>query len=497
MSMQYICPEGHIRCVVDLGECPVCHAKMILESQVDWIDQLLADEKRWIIDRVASFPEVISSEYLRLHQLMQDKKIYGAYYKIKDLIEAVLKFYILSICAWSSVKRNKVFNNSVLPLITTPNLSLGSWLAFGSRIASFYRSSDEHAPDILIEGLEKVIRFYQRHNFVNWRNEKIAHGALALSDTEEFKSDVEQKLTELIDLFSEIGDSLEKIRMESDGREDDGPVTIVLLPQMTKFTAEPFISKIGNEIFFFDNQKNEKCTKLQCYKIGSTETRLIPFFSELRKILIAKKIDQEEPINEKYRSLEEERALDSVGIGTEFVEPEFITDWLRKQIATYPKGVFSLEMSRGMGKSMFTERISSLQKNPICILPELEVRTYHVTRSQLLGKADFETAIETQWVTDYHNNIWIGAPRFKDFEHQTENASESFVLFLKECLNYIRKKHDKSKILMVIDGLDEINDARIWDYLPSEKQLPDSVYVLFTFRDIEKDPLNYYTISIF
>lgn len=489
MSAQFICPDGHIRCVVDLGECPVCHKKMVIEAQSDWIDQLLSNDQIWIIDRVVAFPEVISSEYLRLHQLMQEKKIYGAYYKIKDIIEAILKFYILTICAWSNETKNKVFNKSVLPLITTPNLSLGSWLALGSRITSYYRSSDEHAPEILIDGLEKVVRFYQRHNFVNWRNEKIAHGALALSDTIEFKSDVEQKLSEFVDLFSEIGGTLESIRLDNI-HNDDGPVTILLLPQMTKFTAEPFICRIGKEIYFFDNQKNEKCTKLQCYKTGATEARLIPFFSELRKLLVEKKIDQAEPINEKYRSLEEERALDLVGIDTEFIEPEFITDWLREQIVSLPKGVFSLEMSRGMGKSMYTERISSLQKNPVIILPELEVRTYHVTRSQLLGKADFETAIETQWVTDYHNNIWVGAPRFKDFANQTDNARESFVMLLKECLKYINKKHDKSKILMVLDGLDEINDTRIWDYLPSEKQLPNNIYLLLTFRDTEKDVLS-------
>ena len=43
---------------------------------------------------------------------------------------------------------------------------------------------------------------------------------------------------------------------------------------------------------------------------------------------------------------------------------------------------------------------------------------------------------------------------------------------------------------MVIDGLDEINDIRIWDYLPSKDHLPDNIYLLLTFRDVEKDSLS-------
>lgn len=501
MKARYICPDGHISCDIDLGFCPVCQKKMVLDStadknpqEKDWMDEIIDDNDLWYEPAFTVFPSFFINEYRQIKEFLENKKAHAALFKIKDIIETVLKFYILAVCAWAKQNHFKKFEKQLLPHITTPNLSLGSWLALGNQMVSYFQKRrEEKVPDVLFDGLLKVISFYRTHNFINWRNEKIAHGALINDDSEDFQIDVKRKITEIKQLFDILSSSLSSMELtitqvssvnETDANmESDNPVLLLTcLSNKISFILNPFMSVDNQDIFFFDNQKSEKHSQLQCYVSGKRKTRNIPYFSELSRLLQESPIDREESINSDYRSLAQDTALDSIGIDSDFVEPLYLTAWLQEAILQNPKGIIALGMERGMGKSIYTERINSLRKNPVVISNDVDVRTYHITRSQIMGKSDFERTIETQWITDYQGNIWIDSPRIRDFYAAQKKISTAFADYLNQCLRYSQKRRGKSKILMVIDGLDEINDQTIWDYFPDRDDLADGVYILLTYR---------------
>ena len=497
-KVQYICPDGHITCDINLGECPVCHKTMISDETNDWMMQVVRDQSLWDKTALTEYPCVVSYEYWRLRNLLEQKQPYGANYMVKDLMETLLKFYILIACAWSKENDVKSFTKQVLPQITTPNMSLGSWMALGREIIRFYTNFDaETLPSAIFSGLKTVIKHYDTQNYVHWRNEKIAHGALSYADDEQFQSDIYNKIQSFKELFIKIGSSITSITLHQEDSilkgyrtarnlQSNEPIT-VLIEGQERFTLMPFITVIDGGVYFFDNQKNKKYTQLQCYPSGMRLNKQIPYFSELSRLL-RKGINLIDSIEDEYWSAEDDKALNLIGIDTEFTKPEYITEWFQKCVDENEKGVFSLEMPRGMGKSTFSERVNCLRDNPLEIAPDLDVRTYHMTRTQIMGASDFETAIETLWMMSYDGNVRVKAPRIRDFEKDCDqHRAHMLVSFMEDYLNYTRKRRNKRRIALFIDGLDEISDEKIWEYIPCPEILPKGVYIFLSYRTLNNE----------
>ena len=476
-KIKYICPDNHISCDINLGECPVCHKKMILETSKDWMEILVERKELWHKKAMEEFPAVISYEYWKFREQIAQKHPYGAVFMIKDLMETVLKYYVLVSYAWGRNTNISEFAKEVLPLITTPNLSLGSWMELGRKIIAFSNTNDSFSlPTELSTCLNCIVKFYNKNNFVNWRNENIGHGALSDIDSLTFQQDIEKKTEQFFELFCIMESSVSRVALSSETRilrgyknarnlENESDLYILFLEKGEKDSVDPFISIIDGGVFFFDNQKKEKWSQLQCYPSGIRLTRSIELFSELSKTLKAKHIDPNLVINDEYRSIEEDRTLNLMGFTSEYTEPGYLLEWFQDNVNKYSKGIFALEMSRGMGKSTFAERVNLLRDKPLIIAEHLDVRTYHVSRSQMMGCSDFETTIETQWMTDYYGKVRVAAPRIIDFEKETHSAGEMFSAFLSDYLSYTRKKRNKSSIAIFLDGLDEITDERIWEYI--------------------------------
>ena len=507
-SSKYICPDRHITCDINLGECPVCHKKMILDMPRDWMDNLIDGSDLWSEKVMTDFPAIISYEYWRFREQIIKKRPYGAVFMIKDLMETVLKFFVLSAFAWAKAEDVPDCNTSILPLITSPNLSLGNWMELGRRILLFSRTNNSFSlPQELYSSLEHIVKFYNTNNFVNWRNEIIGHGALSDIDDLAFQQDIEKKVKQFYLLFGKIESATSMIALSSEKRllkgylnarnlEDEQHLFIRFEDSKKTIDIDPFIVIIEGGLFFFDNQKSRKYSQLQCYPTGERLTRSIAYFNELSRALKENRINPDHTINEEYRSIEEDTALNLIGITSEYTEPNYITEWFKDKVSTYSKGIFALEMSRGMGKSTFAERVNSLRNNPIIISDDLDVRTYHISRAQLMGTADFETAIETQWMADYNGRIRVAAPRVKDFERNTRTKQEMFSAFLSDYLSYTKKTRNKNRIAVFIDGLDEITDDHIWDYFPNENELEDGIFVFLAFRLNEKsNPLSMNIVS--
>ena len=214
------------------------------------------------------------------------------------------------------------------------------------------------------------------------------------------------------------------------------------------------------------------------------------YFEKLRRVLEQSDIDLSSEPDDIDLDEAESRELDLLQMSHNFVRPEHLIKWVKECINKHKNGVFLLQMERGMGKSVFTEKLDRLYKDPLKIDEDLDVRTYHFSRTQTAGIDDVYSKIEWQWSKEFGSSeVWQRIPHISDLTHSNPNMSlaEAFCAFLKSVRNHTEKKRHAKRILMVLDGLDEIVDGKTWELFPSSDMLPEGVYILLTSRNLEEE----------
>ena len=82
--------------------CPYCMGKLKAdEISNDWMSDIFNDDNLWYVDGFLRLPSIIAHEYWRLRDMFREKQPYGVYFQIRDLAETILKFEVLSVCAWT------------------------------------------------------------------------------------------------------------------------------------------------------------------------------------------------------------------------------------------------------------------------------------------------------------------------------------------------------------------------------------------------------------
>lgn len=474
--------------------------KSELRSEQHWLIAVSKDSANWYASAFYSFPSVISHEYHRIWELCQAKESYGVLLQIKDLLESLLKYQVLSVCAYAKEKQLKDFETDIAVHLTSESLSLGAWMELGRLIVKYFKNAEVSLPDPMKNALETTTKFYNKNNYVFWRNETIGHGALGFTEDVKFQDDITAKLKELVSLFSQIEKNLSTQKLYIGDTELTGYTkardleveegTIFIHCGETTFCADPYIVFRDGCVFFFDNQKRKVISQMQCYPNGHRRNEYCEYFQGLRRLLDEKGIDKNTGIDSEYMTRMEEQYIQRLSLADHFVEPEYITAWLRQCLSEKDKGVFLLEMCRGAGKSTYTEMLNTLNKNPLRLEDDLEVRTFHVQRSQNYTCDDFEQHIENQWAQCFDGNGWAKPPRMMTFRLEEKQSPEhALSMFLEKALGFYQRRYDKEKILLVLDGLDEITNGEIWQYIPSSDLLAEGVYILLTARSSQQEDL--------
>ena len=466
-----------------------------------WLKELALDETKWFTPAYSEFPSVIAHEYHRMLEMCHAEEPFGLLLQTKDLLECVLKYQVLCICAWAKETSVPDFEGNVAIEITTESLSLGAWKTFAGEIKDFFNKSGYELPQPMKNGLETLLTFYEDYGIVTWRNEKIGHGALSFTEDDDFRSDICQKLQDIKTLFQKLfidlknqvicleGKALFGYHNARDLEPKEGRLSIECTG--TVFCVEPYMVLRNGNIFFFDNQKRSVTSQMQCYPNGRRINESNEYFRNLRRLLDKKGIDGKTGIDSEYMTNLEEEYLQHLTLEDHFVDPTFITDWLKRCLSQHDKGVFLLKMCRGTGKSTYTEKLNGLNKKPLVLTSDLEVRTYHIQRSQELSASMFENFVENRWAQCYDNRRgWGTPPRMISYrleEHMSPN--QALAKFLEEAWSFYQKRHGRKRILFVLDGLDEINDDDIWSYIPAPDLLAKGVYILLVSRDPEQEEL--------
>ena len=269
------------------------------EISNDWMNDIFNDDNLWYVDGFLRLPSIIAHEYWRLRDMFREKQPYGVYFQIRDLAETILKFEVLSVCAWAEASKIQGFQKQVGCLITTRGLSLGAWYELSRRIQAFFKEHDNALPAPFSIALDGIIReygegssFVRKHeraqSILNWRNEKIGHGALGFAEGDAFRQDIRTMIGYFKSLFEtcpknsimNVADALAQQKLWLNGiplmgyesarelTEAEGELRIHTDKCNIDFALSPYIIYDAGKIYFFDNQKSPDRTQQQCYMNG-------------------------------------------------------------------------------------------------------------------------------------------------------------------------------------------------------------------------------------
>ena len=512
-------PEPKFRCskcqtpypfMLPDGKCP-CGGVL-----VD-INQFLKNaEDIWDDSVCDSFPCVIAHEYHRLRELSRGSNIYGVFLQLRDVIETTIKFIILLSVAWGKDKDIKGREDAYEKLLATPRLSIGAW---NNAIASEYLvpfyiervGTPDALPAPLWEILSVITDWAKENKLITWRNEKLGHGAIGFEDDPQFQQELYNKIKVIINFYQEHYTAFSAIQLASNKvpllgyenarnlADEEGECSAIIDGE--EFSTVPFIVHQEHGIYFFDELKGKKRLRMLNYQTGYDKD----WPNDYAVILSKMKQDQtaflQASLESEFLTRAENDFLAKLGSPDDFVEPEHLTKWIKKALENNTSGMFLVEMERGCGKSVYTERLNRRFYGPLELAKDLDVRTYHLGRTQTGGMREFTQGIMEEWNSGFVDNetgpnadLARYAVLEEDREHPENNALnladylEKLREFTSSCDARLRKK----RILLVLDGLDEISESndQIWSFLPDTDLLHEGVYILLTSRVAERENLS-------
>ncbi|MBQ6024116.1 MAG: tetratricopeptide repeat protein [Lachnospiraceae bacterium] len=498
-----------------LMPCQLCGSDMEQlkdsENELGWLLKIADDEDKWALDVENTFPAVLAYEYKCLKEYCKKEEPFAVLLSIKDNFEALLKFEVLLAYAWAVKNTNDAFKAGTISSIATPNLTFGAWIKLASIIVRDLKKVNLQLPDII--PLDSLRKIYIEEKIVNWRNANIGHGAMAIVTDEEFREDIHDKILLLKEIYDNYGHEFEaqKIYLKDDinedldfslmgadrarGLEHTGKVYFRGEGTGLDFSVDPFLvirkhQVNGYGIYFFDNQRTKSLTHFLAYAEGRKTSENVAFFEQLRKQLdTTGKINPGAIADERDLTPEEIRELDMLQMSHEFVNPRHLVNWLTNCIKKYAKGIFLLQMDRGTGKSIFTEKLNSLTEKALVITDDMEVRTYHISSTQSAGMGYFRSEIEELWRRDYEGNTITRLDGISELEKAGKSPAEALCGYLNQVLDYIKRRRNKSRVLMVLDGLDEIPGEDLWKFIPKVNMLNEGMYFLLTSRNPKTENL--------
>jgi hypothetical protein len=244
-------------------------------------------------------PSVIAHEYWRLSELYKSEEYYGAFLQLKDIFEVVIKFPTLIGLSSIYQKRDRTEKEiQILVHSLSKLLSLGDWKAIATDLLKTEFAKEFNDLPII---LGHIVKMYDHHHIVNWRNTNLGHGALAFHFDLTTKKDIEKKLQILnehftkfsveyknIPLFLHSNEALIKLIGKEKAREFlCSDAEILFQRDGGALPLSPFISYLKSGIYFFDSFASLKGkTSFINYPEGETYVSIQPEFSRLYKTLI-------------------------------------------------------------------------------------------------------------------------------------------------------------------------------------------------------------------
>ena len=470
-----------------------------------WIKNINKDDNYWA-KNLDNVPTMICYSYRQLKELTHEGQVYGAMLQCKDLYELLYKIPIIMVLiiieSNPKYKDFSAYTDIIKASLGTP-MSMGNWDSLARIIVK--KNKSLNLPEPLIEIIRRTCNLYtveiSTHvpDVINWRNSEIGHGALRFEDDESYKEDISKLLIMLKEYFDGEGKysikglydhaflGIGNKKLVNDNHitdEDSGALYLVV--ESEKYETANYADNRDLKCFVFDSYYyKKKVAKYSSYINGQNISFKNKHFSELYEKYVAKATN-DFSINSNFISREEDLALECLSMPLDYVKPVYLIERLSDTMNDLEKGVITIFMERGTGKSAFSNQMSGLYHRAPLIKRSLS-RCYHIQNASFRGLNDFINSVNFSFRHSYDHaqDLWGSNEELSGLTMDTNNPAGDMAAFL----NYYHRIYNKDYTILLLDGIDEITEhtKAITEFIPSQGQLEEGVFIvlLSRFKDEE------------
>ena len=493
---------------------------MKIHGKTDWL-QKMAEDGDLRADSVlctdSVWPTPIVSYYTCLFDFMKEGNVFAAILQIRDLFEAIIKIPVLAALIYiCDTNKDAVLNDAELLAywIKSP-MSIGHWNTLASHLSGRNGMRKYSLPDSLCNALkmahtlieQKVSDKHGYQNAMNWRNEVVGHGALQCEDSEEYQDVFRSMLENLKSYFTGKGKkyrgsekSYEQIYFscgETKLRGKDSVITdnnerLNLTIENQTFTAGSFI--LTGMFFFSSIYRDKGIIKYLNYESGKDKSKdygemheYIDAYSNAEKYL-------DKSLSQNVVTRGEDEQLTKLLTPYIYIPPQNVIEKINDYMDKESRGLILLCMERGTGKSAFTNAIDTLNHGIDLLNDDTVIRSYSLGTAELRGINDFINAINIVFTRAYNSENDLRTPGIElpQIKIDDESPANTMACLLNFYRNIYEEIFNKSKLMFVLDGLDEAsaNTSKILTYLPTSDCLDKGVYIVCTSRIEDKENIS-------
>lgn len=420
-------------------------------------------------------------------------------------------------------------------------LSMGSWETIALELSTinsvdfFYKQKYSKIIDAICQinriNAKKYTNYIDKKNnnrirISAWRNDTIGHGALNCKNIDIIRNDILEKLLYLNRILIENNEIYKKLLFKNINNN----ITITMSNSEESICISPFITTVyntlrENDIFDSYDKSNKKASVINYAdgvkkKVSELSNKFIYMHDNI-------KLNEVISIIEAYNT----DKLDFNMVMTNEIHflnmlmfknirgARCFSEWFIKCIENYNGGLFLCTAEMGMGKTAFTRVIDQLDITKVKDNPQLEkylekissnivIRTFRFNSYWNSDETVFVENLVDIFLKDLYittsneqviqnvaiisKDIWIARDKLKEalFKSKNSEIRQLFTNLLKELLRFWKIKLGKEKLILIIDGIDEIQNNKsiinLQEMLPNNS-LIDDIYILVMSRKIKEN----------
>ncbi len=459
----------------------------------------LVQKEEWAEEFFAKAPAIIAYEYKDLNNLLADGAIYGAFLKVKDVYETILKFIALLVLSEfigneENEQHTRIYDK-IFPLLLGNLPSLGNWENV-ARILHENRIPCGSAAIIL----EDVLSIYKQNSITHWRNVYYGHGAMVDFSRLATQHDLTEKIKTLHNHFQQNAENYKKIILEL----ETGGIFVVLQGytnakqlsyesgnlfirfEQKRISLIPFIQYIDHGLYFFDSYANKTLQGwFLSYVDGEKLIRKDKVLSDLYQKIEMNLTQSRVKVVSAEDTLLKKSVIDSlerVRRPKNLISLYYIRDELAHAVSSKEKGIFLLQMEDGMGKTTFVKMMDQLEydeksfgENVLC--RAIYINAFYANTVKTIIR-NIKRVLQTNSKTDYLDGDLV------EISDDPMKMGDEFSMFLEQIFDYYKHYYYIDKIVLFIDGIDELpaSSKPLMFLFPNKSKLPNGVYIVLTAR---------------
>jgi len=472
------CTEGRLNRTKELTFCPECQYREVSpDVDKNWLVSLSRDTKLWDKQATEAVPFLLVNQYEEIQAMAAQESGYKTLHSLHELTRLLIRFPTL--CAAAVLEDSRVD-----ALLTEKELSMEDWVRIAqAEIEAPKGKTVNPLPAPLSELLIKTIRLFREHGLAERRPEYFAVPSRTFLESKELISFVEKTLLYIARYFKDARRCFAQIEFELKKQNGVGgkiQENILLTVNEFKGTVQPYILLRQDEIFFFEGMnQSRKRAVYRNFTTGILHERADPQFTKatLGSHDVVAPLRPKDSLalpEAEARVLEQSSYFD-------YVRCEEFEEWLRASLQE--RGVFLYQAPAQSGKSVLCDALSKDAPAGRSIqLDEVETVVYRCDGRTTASPGAFISGLYYS-LTDRPILEYAEDEISESLDSQSKlslDGPESIAALLNEY-----KRSCKHKLLVVIDGLDQIplKAGSIFDCIPGKEELSEGIFILLTCRE--------------